>query len=542
MASAGKSILKTGQKFVSKRAHEKFSQGKLIRAHKVPIRFVKPHMPVEKLVLTNAMKEEMSKEFTFFKFAPPQVAPEKVLEEIDVSLESFFNKREFTLENFNLLLQVLSQKGRIDESLGVIEKMKIMGIAPNLNSYMQLITGSGRAKDPETAELVFNKAKRDLESAPAILYSALISSYTHSGNHENILRLINEKKDKGFVDSVVDYTCYMNSLVKAGKAEEAIEVYKEMCVKVDLDEYMLAMAIHACTKTNDAEYALTVWGRLKSMGFPSAAYFYNEIIMALAKRKDYAEQALDIYREMRGSMVEPDARTYNGVLTACSRLGDLPEARFALRDMKEFNVELDKTKAGLLMSVYAEACLDANEDAKDLFIKEAWEIFRLCESKGWVSPMIANSLLSVHTKAYLDKQVEGLVLPLYEQYGIQKDMHTYRHLIKMYTDLAEYKTIHSLWDALKNEGVKPDMYILNGYLKSCMKTSDTDRAVEALESFVENKYTPLYMYLKALHRMPDIPLRLWAVLQEFKTAHTDDANRDYSKRLKIDKIEKRFTK
>ena len=107
------------------------------------------------------------------------------------------------------------------------------------------------------------------------------------------------------------------------------------------------------------------------MGFAPVAYFYNEIIMALSKRKDYAEQALEVYKEMRGELIEPDGRTFNAVLTACSRIGDLPQARSALRDMKEFEISMDQTKYSLLLSVYSEACFEANEDAKQLFIKES---------------------------------------------------------------------------------------------------------------------------------------------------------------------------
>ena len=258
MASVGKSILNTGKKFLSKKATIKAAEKKTIRISKLPIKFIQPHMPIEKGKLTKALKKEIEKEFDLLRPEIQAAAPESFFAEIDVSLESFFHNRDFTLDNFNLLLQVMSQKGKIDESLGLIEKMKLMGIMPNLRSYIHLITASGRAKDPETSELIFSNAKRDLEDVPAVLYSALISSYVISGNHDKILNLINEKKDKGFSENVVDYTCYMNSLIKSGNAEQAIQISEKIEPYVDVDEYMLAMTIHACTKTNNAEYALRV--------------------------------------------------------------------------------------------------------------------------------------------------------------------------------------------------------------------------------------------------------------------------------------------
>lgn len=536
--SSMKSIANIGKKALSRKARIKAAETKVETIHKLPVKFIQPNLPQANVKLTSAMRKELSKELSYFKPDFQQVTADKVMSEIDTSLESFFLKRDFTLENFNLLLQLLSQNAKIDEALGAVEKMKILGIIPNLSTYIHLITASGRAKDYQTAELVFNKAKRDLNDTPAALYSALISSYVLKGDHDTILRLINEKRDKGFEHNTVDYTCYINSLVKAGKAEEALEVYKKITPLIQTDEYLLAMVIHACTKTNDAEYALRIWNQLKQIGFAQVPYFYNEIIMALAKRKDYAEKAIEMYKEMRGELIVPDGRTFNGVLTACARLGDLPEARLMLYEMKGYNIEMDETKYSLLMSVYSSACQDANEDAKDLFIKEAWELFRACQEKGWVSSLTLNSLLSVHTSAFLDRQVEGLVLPLFTQFNIKKDKFTYRHLFTMYKDLCEYKTINALWDNLKKENVLPDMYILNTYLWNTLKTNDSDRCVECLDKFKELNYTPLYMYLKMMHKAEELPLRVWAAVQQFEYWDSSRFNRMYSDRLRLDKWSK----
>ena len=541
MNPVGKS-LQNLSKTLSRRVKQRQNEVKTVKVHNIPIRFVQPNIPVEDPALTKAMKTEIEKEFLAISHKTRFLTPDKMLEQIDFSFESFFSKRELNLSNFNKLLQVFSQHGKIDEALGAIEKMKILSITPDHNSFVQLIIGSGRSKDTETAELLFTKATQELGEATGILYTSLISAYAQSVNPSSILRLINEKRAKGFKVTEIDYTCYMNALIKNKQAPEAIQVYESHSHEVNTDEYLLAMVLTACSKTNSAEYALNIWQRLKSMGFPQVSYFYNEIIMALAKRKDYAEKAIEIYKQMRGEGVIPDTRTFNGALTACSRLGDLPEARFMLMEMKSFGVELDKTKAGLVMSVYSEACLDANEDAKDLFIKESWDMLRLCQEIGWVDQVVLNSLLSVHTKAVLENQVEGMVIPLYDQMGIKKDVYTYRHLMKMYAELADYKSVKSLWVSMNKEGVVPDMYVLNGYLKACMETKDTDECCVALERFKKLDYTPLYMYLKQMIKTENLPMRLWAHLQDFDHFDKKNFDKHFRNRVRIERIEKRYTK
>lgn len=541
MNPIGKSLQKL-TKNLSRRVKQKQNEIKSVRSDGMNIKFVQPHKPVENPPLTKAMRKEIEKEFFNIQNKTKLLTPDKMLEQIDFSFEAFFNKRELNLENFNKLLQVLAQNGKIDEALGAIEKMKILSITPNHGSFVHLIIASGRAKDTDTAEQLFTKATQDLGESTGILYTSLISAYTQKADPNAVLRLINEKRDKGFKITEIDYTCYMNCLIKSNQPHEAIKIYETHAHEVNADEYFLAMVLTACSKTNSAEYALNIWHRLKSMGFAQVSYFYNEIIMALAKRKDYAEQAIQIYKQMRGEGVIPDTRTYNGALTACSRLGDLPEARLMLVEMKEFGIELDRTKAGLIMSIYAEACLDANEDAKELFIQESWEMFRVCQEKGWVDQYVLNSLLSVHTKAFVEHRVEGMVLPLYEQMGIKKDTYTYRHLIKMYTELTDYQSVKALWVSLNKENVQPDMYIMNDYLKACMKTKDTDECCSVLDRFKKQDKVPLYMYLKQLLKLENLPMRLWAHLQDFDHFDKKSFDKRFANRLRIDKIEKRHTK
>ena len=319
-------------------------------------------------------------------------------------------------------------------------------------------------------------------------------------------------------------------------------MYETYAPEVNTDEYLLASVLTACSKISETEYAIGIWDRLKGVGFANVAYFYNEMIMCYAKRRDYADKAIELYKQMRGEGVIPTHRTFTGLFTACARLGDLPEARLGLKEMKDFDLEPCRIHLAQLMNVYSEASLDANEQAKELFVKESWEIFRMCKEKGAVDELVLNNLLAVHTKAFFDHQVEGLVLPLYEQLGIKRNVHTYRRLMNMYSELAEFKTVKNLWMNMIQEGIQPDMYVMNSYLKACMKTRDTDQTCEVLQRFKDQGLRPLYSFLRQLHKSEGMPMRLWAHLQDFEFFHTKGFNKTYSQKFRDSRIEKRYTK
>jgi hypothetical protein len=47
---------------------------------------------------------------------------------MDSSLEGFFYKRDYNLQNFNFYLQVLAEQKRFPESLRALEKMKVISL------------------------------------------------------------------------------------------------------------------------------------------------------------------------------------------------------------------------------------------------------------------------------------------------------------------------------------------------------------------------------------------------------------------------------
>jgi len=94
----------------------------------------------------NETKEHISEALTF------KSSPGKFMKYMDTGIEKFFYQRDYTLENFNFYLQVLSSQYKGDEAEEVIQKMKILGIKPDYETYTQLIAVSAKLKNVERVE------------------------------------------------------------------------------------------------------------------------------------------------------------------------------------------------------------------------------------------------------------------------------------------------------------------------------------------------------------------------------------------------------
>lgn len=48
-----------------------------------------------------------------------------IYKKMDSSFEGFFKKREYNIENFNYLMQILAEQKKFEYALNIIEKMKV---------------------------------------------------------------------------------------------------------------------------------------------------------------------------------------------------------------------------------------------------------------------------------------------------------------------------------------------------------------------------------------------------------------------------------
>lgn len=88
----------------------------------------------------NEVQEEMSDAVTF------KHTPNKFMKYMDTSMEKFFYQRDYTLQNFNFYLQVLSAQYKVEEAEKAFERMQILGLQPDKETFNHLITVNAKSK------------------------------------------------------------------------------------------------------------------------------------------------------------------------------------------------------------------------------------------------------------------------------------------------------------------------------------------------------------------------------------------------------------
>jgi len=116
-------------------------------------------------------------------------------------------------------------------ALDLLEQMKKDGVVPDAYSYSAAISACGaEGRWEEALNLIKIMQRGGRRSRPnKIAYTAAISACGRSGEWEHAMELFNDMKKDGLQPDRVSYNALLYSLRVADKADEAYEIWNEMC-------------------------------------------------------------------------------------------------------------------------------------------------------------------------------------------------------------------------------------------------------------------------------------------------------------------------
>ncbi|KRX00511.1 hypothetical protein PPERSA_06154 [Pseudocohnilembus persalinus] len=472
-----------------------------------------------------------------------KLTPQNMYQQMDSSFDGFFSKRNFSIKNFNFYIKVLGEQKKLTEAEETLNKMQIFKINPNVVSYNSIIGACSKSGNVKKAEQYFEEAVNKF-GPNKHLYNTLINAYARKHNGIEADKILREMQRNNLEPDAPVITTIINAHYKSKNLDRCWELFEQVqkgeFKKLTPDTNLLSLMVEICAHTHDCEKAIKINKQLEDQpDFLHTTTTYNTIIKALASRKDYAEQALDYYEQMKISSVNMDMDTYIHTLKACSNIGDVNTAYNVLQAMKENKVEPNKYVYNQLMRVYAGAVeySPMEEKTKDLYIQDAWKLLDQIKNLGLININILNSFLTIFVKANRPEELEGLVLPLYDNFKIPMDQYTYQHILEIYHNHRDLKTVYRVYKQMDKENIDKTWWTLNYVLDSAIRAEDVDIIVEILQKFQKIKREPKIIYLKRLGEADYLPDPIFNELQKFskkfgQANKKEKFNKNYKKSLK----------
>ncbi|KAL8228191.1 hypothetical protein R6Q57_015775 [Mikania cordata] len=277
--------------------------------------------------------------------------------------------------------------------------------------------------------------KRDMTNEPFVV--RLISLYGKSRMYDHARKLFDEMPELNCPRTVLSANALLTACVNSKRFNQIPELFKELREEfaIEPDEVSYNVVIKAFCDTEDTDSALEMINEMEKNGCECNLYTYNTILDALYRNGNILEGDRQ-WELMKSKNLEPDIRTYNAKVR-----GLIVDKR-----IKEAIVLLDEMKGkGLSPDVYTYNGLING------FVKED----DLMQVKHWYAEMVKNKIVP--------------------------DLVTFRIIISFSSKKGDYKFGFELSKESVIQKINVGRLNLQGVLDGLLKESAIDEAKELVK-------------------------------------------------------------
>ncbi|GJP39024.1 hypothetical protein CLOM_g23420 [Closterium sp. NIES-68] len=200
----------------------------------------------------------------------------------------------------------------------------------------------GKRRQLDQVFQLLEGAKQNKKAVNMITLNAAMAACVNCGDIDRALDLFDDMTADGGtgVDSIT-YGTLLKGLGRAKRLDDAFEVLEAMedgtaPGRPELTAVHLNTLVNACADAGDARRAMSVVQRYKrafSGAIGPSAFTYNLLLKGYA-RSDNPMEALSVAEEMHLQGLQWERVTFNCLILACVRAGDMDRALDLLQDMK----------------------------------------------------------------------------------------------------------------------------------------------------------------------------------------------------------------
>lgn len=253
---------------------------------------------------------------------------------------------------------------------------------PNILAFNGLLVALAKAGEMDRAESVLNQmedlyASDELDAPPSVIsYSTVLDAFAKSkerGSAKRAEAILRQMRDRGIAANAISWNTVIDAYAKEHNPNRAESLLHEMNkdylngnanVKPTMRSYGVVLSAWATKPSPQSgergEQLLNYMKQLAASGELEELdlIVYNTVLACWAKTtaKDAASKAKQFLEQrIIGDGMQPDAYSYNTVMSALTRGGNLTEAESLLDSLQEQGVAVDATPYNTLLYAWVKS-------------------------------------------------------------------------------------------------------------------------------------------------------------------------------------------
>ncbi|KAK8487174.1 hypothetical protein V6N13_145096 [Hibiscus sabdariffa] len=221
--------------------------------------------------------------------------------------------------------------GKIEEALGLFERMKLEGLQPNEFTWNVMITTFARRGDIRAAFALFGRMTKGGLLPDLVTWNTVISGFAQSHCPSEAFNLFRHMLVSGIKPNHVTVTgllpaCGLTGSIRKGREIHCL-IYR---LGLDVNVFVTSALIDMYSKCGSMRDARNVFHNIPSKNAAS----WNALIGCYGKH-GMVESAIKMFERMQEEGVQANDTTLTCVLSACSHGGYVEEGLRIFRSMKE---------------------------------------------------------------------------------------------------------------------------------------------------------------------------------------------------------------
>jgi len=376
---------------------------------------------------------------------------------------------------FHTILNASVQAADRDAAWKWVSQMRSAGLSPTsvtCSILLKLIAKPSHGADMSRVMSLIKEADVQLDE---VLLTSIVDASLKTQRLDLLSERLRECKDKGILSrlSAPTYGAMIKAYGQAQKVNEVWNLWQEM-VKCEVQATMITLGcmIDALVMNGAVDSAWTlvneIWEQESQRPLLNTV-IYSTILKGFAINRRL-DKVIAVYDEMQARSISGNTITYNTLLNALVRCGDLRRLPQLLEDMRGASppVEPDMITYSTIMKGY---CSSGD-------LNKGLELLRDMESSGKFAPdeVMYNSLLEGCAKEQrLDDALT--LLEKMKAAGVSQSNYTLSIMIKLLGRARQLAKAFEMLQTAKENGVRPNIQVYTCLMQACFHNRQTKKAL-----------------------------------------------------------------
>jgi leucine-rich PPR motif-containing protein len=421
---------------------------------------------------------------------------------------------------YNTCMKMLLATGNCEEGRKMIDAMRHVGLQPNQVSFNELLSAAV-ATNAESAWDVIDDMKACRIKPNHATCSILLKCVPQQGNLQKMLTFMSSAAQDGCLDEAM-FASVLEACVRSGRADLLVSFLKKQHVSKNIvikTPHTYASMVRAYGFLRDLEGAWATWSEMqKNNILPSSvalgcmvealtqngeveagyqllhemikdtktahlvnAVIYGSVLKGFSHQKDF-KRVWAVSKEMKSLNLQFSSATFNTLIDACARCGDLDRVPMLLEEMDAQGMAIGIITYSAVVKGYCQA------DRLD----EAFSIFDNMTKTTNLKPdeQLFNVLLDGCARKGLYHRGMELLKKMQDS-GVRPSNFTLSVLVKLANRGKQLEKAFELSEEFSSKyNFRLNVHVFNNLIQACIQHRDLPRAFNVLERMVQESVRP----------------------------------------------------